>query len=383
MPGLPDLSGLPGLIGVDIGASGARAVIVRRTGPNLVAGDEVTVDFRVIPGFVPTPIAMQLDELAGGAGPLPGPAEREQAELWLDAIGEAVCRLAGRSKHGRIVLGLCVPGRKSEDGRGVVAARHGPRIPGLLDALELRLAASARERFEPVSRLSSDGIAAAWGEELGEGGALAGHGSGLLLAAGTGVAQALKLGGRVLPEDEAARLLRAPWELRAGDGTPVEDVVSMGGINRAFERRLPRETAQGGARVERVAAEGSQAACEVLVTAAEGLAELALQQIAALHACALVPGARIERLVLAQHSARLFCEPELVGCFRAPLEKRLVAGLRSLQDALRCAGYTQGDRLAADWLVPSRLRRAPAIGAVALASEGRPRVDGERSRRAP
>jgi hypothetical protein len=133
--------------------------------------------------------------------------------------------------------------------------------------------------------------------------------------------------------------------------------------------------------VERAAADGSPVACEVLAAAAEGLAELALTQIAALHARGLVAGARVERLVLAQHAARLLADPALAGCFRVPLEKQLAADLRRLQDDAPCAGYIQGDRLVTDWLVASRLRRAPAIGAAAMALEGcpLPHAEGDRS----
>ena len=60
---------------------------------------------------------------------------RTRTRTTADAIAEA----AGGSS--RIALGICWPGLKSADGRGVVVMRNGPRDPALLDELERELAA--------------------------------------------------------------------------------------------------------------------------------------------------------------------------------------------------------------------------------------------------
>jgi hypothetical protein len=217
-------------IGVDGGASGVRALAIRALDDgSLVAAGE-RAERRHAP-FEPLPPAARAGAPAAHT-PRPGAlgaSEREAAAERVRATADAIVEAAAGARG--VVLALCWPGIKSADGRGVIAARHAPRDPGLLDALERELAARGLELARPIPPLKSDGVAGALGEVHAAQGALRGARCALYLAGGTGLAEAVLLDGRVRAPDELVPPLLKAWEMARGDAT-FEDVLSPGGWER-------------------------------------------------------------------------------------------------------------------------------------------------------
>ena len=350
----------PQLLGVDGGATAIRAwrLGFGRGGWLEAVGEPVERPLHRLEGFRPVPLAAQLDERRQGRLRI-GAIEEAQGLASIRAAADAIAEAARRGGEGRVLLGLCMPGLKSANRRGIAVMRHGPRIPGFLDRLEEALAGCGLECAPRPARLMDDGEAAGWGEEAGCGGRFGDVGSALLIASGTGVAEALKLKGRLAPAREH---LAPPWELTAPDGALLEDRASMSGLCAEWTRR-------SGSRVppfpEDRAIAGDPIAREVLRGCAIGIADLVFERIQAL--ASSEGGAVLERVVLGQHAARLFADEALAPLFRGPLERRLAGRIAEEGEDALGETWLAGDDLEPGRLAPSRLRAAPAIGAVAVA----------------
>ncbi|MEW6071181.1 MAG: hypothetical protein AB1726_01120 [Planctomycetota bacterium] len=351
------------LVGVDGGASTVRAWRLER-GPSglAAAGPAARRPFPTDPPFLPVPLARQLAERAEGS-PRLGAAEEARGELVLAAAAEAIAAVAG-PPPADLVLGIAMPGLPDAGGRGILVLRHGARLPRFLDRLAARLAERGLGLAGAPARLVADGRAAGFGEAYAAGGALVGVGTALYMAGGTGVADALRLGGRFPPGAEVRRWLPAAWQLSGPGGRPFEDLVSMAGINARWAERSGATEP----RVEAAARSGDGRARAVLAEAAGHLAAFLAARLAALHRGPLRGGrGEVERLVLGQRTADLFLAPDLAPWFAAPLEKRLAEELRAEEDPRMRAAYLARGALRPGLLVASALHAAPAAGAVAAA----------------
>lgn len=194
-------------IGVDGGASGVRALAVRRRPDGFLeaVGEVARRDHG------PFEARDLEDQLAERADPQPDPVEVAAARARIRATADALAEVAGEAR--RIVLGICWPGVKTADGRGVAVIRNGPRDPRFLDELERELGARGFQLAKPMPSLASDGVAGALGERWAAAGRLHDVQDALYFAGGTGLAEALLVEGRVLSLDESDTPLPKAWQL--------------------------------------------------------------------------------------------------------------------------------------------------------------------------
>lgn len=200
-----------------------------------------------------------------------------------------------------LALALCMPGKKTADGRGIERANHGPVAPDFLDRLERELAAREVLLAERPSRLHSDGLAAVAGELHARGGNLVGARHAYYAGSGTGLAEALVLGGEPVPLDWTESWCRKGFALTASTGESFEEELSAA----ALAKRL------GGSEfLERARAAGDPAALEVSRRMVGVLAELIVRRSEEFSASPL--GALpLERVVLGQRFAELVDAPTL------------------------------------------------------------------------
>src|SRR5690349_2531513 len=155
------------LIGVDGGASGFRAheIVVRDTpaGLRLALGElSAKEDVDPVADFVPLPLELQRAQAAAAKYEF----AREELTLqgrWVHAASRAIRRVAAMSGRDTLRVGLCAPGLKTADGRGIAVSLNGPRVPDFVDALEQSLVLDGLNLGEPLRRVSSDGLACAHG----------------------------------------------------------------------------------------------------------------------------------------------------------------------------------------------------------------------------
>lgn len=194
-------------IGVDGGASGVRALAVRR-GADGFLGAVGSVERADHDRFDAAELASQRAE---ASDPRRSDAEIAAADARRRAAVDVIVRATGGEP--RIALGLCWPGIKTADGRGVAVMRNGPRDPRFVDELERDLASRGVELASPCPPLASDGVAGALGERWSGVGLLRDIDDALYFAGGSGLAEALLTAGRVRAVDDPSHRLPKAYEL--------------------------------------------------------------------------------------------------------------------------------------------------------------------------
>ncbi len=357
------------LIGVDGGASGFRAheIVVRDTpqGPRFALGaHSAAEEIEPVVGFTPKSIEDQHAQARDSSFEI-SPEERLLQGRWVHAASRAIWRVAAAAGPAAVCVGVCAPGLKTEDGRGIKLSLNGPRIPDFVDALEQSLMLDGLNLVRPIARVVSDGLACGQGESMAVGGQLADVEHGYYLGGGSGVAEAFKLSGKVLGLDEFGGQLEKAWRLRADDGESFESHLSVSGMNRAFGLggSAPIEPAE---LPENAAAAGDPRALDLFRGRAERLAELACSRLISMQNA---NGVCLERVVVGQRLGQFFLDPRLESCFASPARAALLAQLRARTPAAVRDLWLSDGALCPGRLVGSALRAAPALGALALALE--------------
>lgn len=351
------------LVGLDGGATEVKAHEVRpvdlEPGSRLDLGvASAALVYERVRGFRPIQMKTQLAEQAQ---PRPTPTEARQAATWIEACVRAIQLVAEDTGKRRVRVGICMPGIKSADGRGIVVMRNGPRIPDFLDAVERGLKERGLELAAAIPPLISDGDACALGESLAVDGQLADVRNAYYIGGGTGIAESFKLDGAVVSLDKLG--VQKAWQVEFVPGTSCEDQLSARGINASFAQRTNRALPlEEGWYPEQRVLQGDPDAEHVLATAAEALGRLCWLRIEA-----LAPNTLLERIVVGQRLGMLLSNEDLVPYLRMPAERALTGQLEAKADAAWRGHFLVDGVLRSDFLVASTLRAAPALGAAAYA----------------
>lgn len=238
-------------------------------------------------------------ELASFAWPVPDElGAHEHGGRCAARLAEA---LANAAAGAPLSFALCMPGKKTADGRGIERANHGPIAPDFLERLERELAAREVALAERPSRLHSDGLAAAAGELHARGGNLVGARHAYYAGSGTGLAEALVIGGEPVPLDWAESWCPKAFALTASTGETFEAELSAASLS-----------ARSGSSdfLEIARAAGEPGALETTRRMVGALAELILLRVRAF-ATSPLGALPLERIVLGQRFAELVDAPTL------------------------------------------------------------------------
>jgi len=383
------------LVGVDGGATEVKAHAVGCAGPGrfFLSGPQATRTYAQVAGFTPVPLEVQLAQRDAGRIELT-PQEAALGRLWVEQAAAAIAQVARAVGKTRVLVGIGMPGLKTPDGRGICVINNGPRIPDYLSQMEQILKESGLELVRPIAALGSDADYCGLGEEYAAEGLFRDVQNAYYLGGGTGLADALKLAGRLVPLDQARGWLLKSWQIPSALGPTFEQLVSMASINRIYAS-LRAAAGSGGPSTTQVdypecaAARGNALACGWLNAAALILAELLFERLltvfcgrpevphrgqhyAALQVQHPYRGLILERIVLGQWLGELFGQAQLRPIFAEPLEAYLAAfiwhcGDRKLQQAY-LDPEAQRPKLRPQLLRASNLRAAPALGAAAAAA---------------
>jgi len=337
-------------IGVDGGASGVRALAVRRRADGFLeaAGEIARRDHEP---FVAEDLEVQL---AAPADLRRGPIEVAAAHARIRATADAVEEVARGTR--RIGLGICWPGLKTADGRGVVRIRNGPRDPTFLVELERELGTRGFTLARAIPRLASDGVAGALGERWAAAGRLHGVQNALYFAGGTGLAEAVVVAGQVRALDELETPMPKAWQLEFGFSfvdskfALYEDALSPGRWSRAgviaypMLGLLPRNGPTDWAAILRHDPNNARFLLRMAARALVGYIQDRMQRLR--DPAGIVP----ECAVVGARLGVLLAHPD----FRAVFHESVVAGLSQ-------------SSLPADFVRASTMLEAPAFGAAVLA----------------
>ena len=341
--------------------------------------------------FTPAPVAQQLAERDAGALQITA-AEREQARAWIAAAAEAIRDVAVEAGAQRVLVGMGMPGLKTADQRGIAAINNGPRCPTFLDDLEDALGAAGVALAAPIAALGSDADYCGLGEQHARDGLFRDVTSAYYVGCGTGIADAMKLGGQLVPFDAAKAWIQKSWQMPSALGPTFEKLVSAKSLNAVYDGLRagwcgPLQPDRGTEFPELASAAGHPAAQAWLHAAALVLAELIFERLwtirngraAAAHRGEAYVGLEtehphrgvlLERVIIGQRLGELYAAAQHRPCFADPLDAMLARMIADGGDEeLREHSLSSsGDRLKSGFLIPSKLRAAPALGAAVAAT---------------
>lgn len=381
------------LIGVDGGATNVRAhqvhVDTNNVGDRFYLG-QASSQLRYPPSdFVPIPLQRQLDEQGAGRMLLSSTEAKRGSEI-AATMAQAVINVARESEGSadQVILGIAMPGLKTAEGRGIAVLNNGPRMPRLAKTIETSLEEAGIVLVKPIHRLGSDGDYCGMGEQFALDGLFRDVDHAYYLGGGTGLAESLKLGGKLVTFDQAHLWIAKAWQMQSTQDKTFEQLASAKAINDRYrEQSRTVETGEETSRFpEELALQGDRVALHLLATAAQALAELIFERIACVYRgrsssdpfgvndASLATdheyrGTLLERIVLGQQIGRIYAEPRFASVFRNELDRSLAARIGNDQDEDIQSRYLSGDRLQVGMVVPSRLPAAGALGAAIDAAQ--------------
>ena len=224
------------LIGIDAGATKVSGWIVNIEKDPLVFdltefhAQKKYSDFEGYDSsFNPVELPVQLKEMENNNFNLTE-NELKQGNCYVQACADVIEYLAKNTNNLPIIVGIGMPGLKTENKRGLSAVANGPRIPEYRDKVEQILEKKGVKLLAPIAHLGSDADYCGIGENHAKGGRFIGIYNAYYLGGGTGAADARKLRGEVIPLDKTKPWMAKTWELKNESDLSLERYASASGI---------------------------------------------------------------------------------------------------------------------------------------------------------
>ncbi len=177
--------------------------------------------------FQPVDIKTQLAEMNTGINLTD--EEISQGLAYMHAASDVIIELSKNNPDRKLLIGFGMPGLKTVDKRGISALANGPRMPKFVEFIEGKLR-NAKIDFYPISHLGSDADYCGIGEEYDISGSFKGVENAYYLGGGTGVADAMKLNGKLITFDNMKTWIAKAWEMKGASDLSFERYASAGGI---------------------------------------------------------------------------------------------------------------------------------------------------------
>jgi len=375
------------LIGIDGGATETKAHEVLVSGswrnPKFQLGERsASRKYKMLSEFKPVDVAQQIKERNEGA-PRLTPEEELQGKEYIISTAEAVEEIVQKVGRKNVLIGMGMPGLKTPDGRGINAINNGARTPDFLDQLEQRLRTAGLEPIAPVACLGSDADYCGIGEEYDTEGQFRRVKNAYYFGGGTGIADAMKLDGELVPFDHTKDWLQKAWQIASSLGPTYEKLIAAKAMNENFAR-MEKSTldnyVKAGKFAQVEAMSGNPRAQFMMNLVALLLAELLFERMYTLHcgrekACyrgaaymALKTdhpyrGKSFQRIVLGQRIGDIYADAQYRKVLRNPLHANLAASIQNFAPPEMQDAYLKNGKIKPGLIVASRLREAPAIGA--------------------
>lgn len=241
------------------------------------------------PEFIPVDLKIQLKERETG-NIKPTEKEIQQGKAYTRACADSIIEIVKQSSCAKILVGIGMPGLKTENQRGISAMANGPRQISYADNVERFLKEAGVELITPISHIGSDAFYCGLGEEYATAGQFRNVQNSYYLGGGTGAADALKLDGQLVSLDEIKDWFVKAWEMKCPEGRSIETYVSSKGIQSLYGERTGKtlsdlnKQAIYPPQIREKALAGDVAAKEILEKVAKYLALLIYERITTLFA---------------------------------------------------------------------------------------------------
>ncbi len=379
------------LIGIDGGATKVSAwEIIHDTEKSTfsLGNASVTKSYReidrFIPNFKPLDLPTQLHE-RDVAAINPTSEEKQQAAVYVEACAQAIACLTEKISCANVLIGIGMPGLKTVDKRGIAVVANGPRMLDYAQNLEKRLKELNIKLLAPISHLGSDADYCGIGENYSDEGLFRTAKNAYYLGGGTGVADAMKLDGKLLTFDNAKTWIAKTWEMKSEEGLPLERVTSVSGIQRTYSEftgKTVEELNSAGIfplQISELAKQGEKAAIKTFELVNNNLAKLLYERIVTLNRgwpdlFGFVNPNRVKPVSEHEHIGKVF-DTIVIGqrlgdlfedkigneIVKTPILYRLH---KLIQNSEHLDGYVKTHYQNLDSIVKtSKLREAPALGA--------------------
>jgi hypothetical protein len=375
------------LIGIDGGATEAKAHEVRVEGsadaPRFLLGEKsASRKYRMLPDFQPVNVQEQIKQRNENSLQLTED-EKKQGKEYIKATAEAVVEIANAVGKKKVLVGMGMPGLKTGDGRGINAINNGARTPDFLEQLENMLKEQGLELAAPIARLGSDADYCGIGEDQAAEGLFKDVENAYYFGGGTGIADAMKLKGSLVPFDHTKEWLQKAWQIPCSLGPTYEKLIAAKAMNETFarlEKSTLEEYVAAGKFAQVEAATGNTRGLFVMQMVSMMLAELIYERMYTLFAGREetpwrgegymnlktehpYKGMTFKRVILGQRIGDIFGDEAYSNYLRKPLSEQLASIIRTFAPDEMKEAYLEGDFLRKDLIVSSHLRAAPAIGA--------------------
>ncbi|MEN8248844.1 MAG: hypothetical protein ABFS32_07920 [Bacteroidota bacterium] len=282
------------LVGVDGGATKVSAweILYDENSKTFSLGNtNASKSYREVEDYIPNytsiNINIQLNELATTIKPTQ--EEEQQAGVYIETCALAINNLVKKTGIKNVLIGLGMPGLKTEDKRGIAVLANGPRMTNYSEVLEDRLEQLGVKIVAPIAHLGSDADYCGIGENYSDEGLFRSTENAYYLGGGTGVADAMKLKGELLPFDKAKDWIAKTWEIKNMQGLPMERVTAVGGIQKTYAEISGKTVEQLNAegvypqQVSELALNGEDAAIKTFDIVNSSIAQLLYERIVTLN----------------------------------------------------------------------------------------------------
>lgn len=306
---------------------------------------------------------------------------------YMYAAADVIIEIAQANKGRQVLAGIGMPGLKTPDKRGIVALANGPRMPEYATVIENRIKASGVELAAPISHLGSDADYCGMGEEYSAEGAFRDVQTAYYLGGGTGVADAMKLNGVLVPFDAAKSWIAKAWEMKSSRDLSIERYASSGGIQYLYSLEsglsvdLLNEEGIFPPQIMEKARNGEPDAQAVFQDVAEYLGKLLFERMSTLwfgwkgqfefvNPAKAAPEPMhsylkkgFERLIIGQRLGDLMAESRGMDILWEPVMAEINRQMKHVDDQAFLEYYCPNGVFDESLIVISKLREAPALGA--------------------
>jgi len=338
-----------------------------------------------IESFKPVDIKTQLEEM--NAQILIAEEEKVQAEIYMKAAADVTIELLQSYKDKKALIGIGMPGLKTKDLRGISAIANGPRMPAYCDFLEEKIHEQSLELLAPIAHLGSDADYCGLGEEYSENGLFRDIDHAYYLGGGTGVADALKLNGKLLRFDHAKQWIAKAWEMKCEKGNSLEQYASASGIQKIYSHYSNisiqdlNKNQIFPIQILEKALKNEKAACDTINEVGKHLAELIFERITTIYSgwsgnfSFVNPkremlqsdhkyrGILLERIVIGQRLGDLLLQSRGTNTLWPEVLRDLCEMIHTAGDKKLMEHYLKNGKFHEGIIQISRLREAPALGA--------------------
>ena len=337
------------------------------------------------PAYVPVEITTQLSEMNTGIIRTEG--EIKQGNVYMNAVSDVIIELLNEYSDKRALVGIGMPGLKTNDKRGLVAVANGPRMPEYSEFIESRLKDRNLTLLSPIAHLGSDADYCGLGEEYSEDGLFKDVKNAYYLGGGTGVADAFKLNGNLVPFDNAKEWIAKAWEMKSDKNLSLERYASASGIQSIYSKYSKQPVEELNERqiyppqILEMALQNNKDALSTINDISFYIAKLLFERITTIYSgwsglfSFVNPskkieksehdykGVLLERIIIGQRLGDLLHDSKNTPLLWNQIVSNLTDFFNNVQDKKLVSHYLSNGRFKSELIAISRLREAPAIGA--------------------